>query len=256
MTHSGLKLKNLIAKVGIDPEKAIALSDGGTDLKHEFDIRPEEFLQFSENDISDNEPRGLVNGLSNAKRAIDSQVDEVIRCLLIRPEVLKQPKLEILSDLGLVAPRILRRIRDSRNLLEHEYRLPTKQQVEDAIDVATLFVTACRKTFFLFPDVVVIANEDEESDPVFLFKKRVLITTDWDEKGFIVVADAESWERAKNAKSMQDEGKAPAEIRKSGDYMQVRNDDLLYYRVLRLFVAAHTGDYVRKPLEFFEGHPH
>ena len=50
-------------------------------------------------------------------------------------------KMKELNQVGVVAPRILRKINKTRNLLEHEYTLPSKEKVEDAMDVAILFIT-------------------------------------------------------------------------------------------------------------------
>jgi hypothetical protein len=43
-----------------------------------------------------------------------------------------------------VAPRILNKIVRLRNMLEHEFHLPKKTEVEDAVDVATLFLEALK----------------------------------------------------------------------------------------------------------------
>jgi hypothetical protein len=50
-------------------------------------------------------------------------------------------KLDFISQSGLLAPRILRKITGLRNRLEHEFAPPSKHQVEDALDVAMLFVS-------------------------------------------------------------------------------------------------------------------
>ena len=42
--------------------------------------------------------------------------------------------------LGVISPRILLKINQKRNLLEHEYIRPNKGDVEDALDVAILFI--------------------------------------------------------------------------------------------------------------------
>ena len=46
---------------------------------------------------------------------------------------------------GIASPRILNKVNKSRNLLEHEYRKPKKDQVEDAIDAVTLFTKYTEK---------------------------------------------------------------------------------------------------------------
>lgn len=48
-------------------------------------------------------------------------------------------KIEVLTDLDIIAPRILTKINRQRNLLEHEYINPSKDDIEDALDVTILF---------------------------------------------------------------------------------------------------------------------
>jgi hypothetical protein len=50
-------------------------------------------------------------------------------------------KLDFVLESGLVAPRILRKVNTLRNHLEHDHALPLRQQVEDALDVAMLFLS-------------------------------------------------------------------------------------------------------------------
>ena len=47
----------------------------------------------------------------------------------------------LLTEIGVVAPRIVTKVVRARNYLEHEYRKPEKEQVEDAVDVTTLAET-------------------------------------------------------------------------------------------------------------------
>lgn len=186
-------------------------------------------MSFAELDIVGDDSRALVNGLSNAKRAIDAQIDLVYQSLYIKPEVLKKQKLEVLNDLGIVVPRIIRKIRDARNLLEHEYKCPTKDQVEDAIDVAMLFVTACSRTMCMFPSYLYIANEDSEPDNVHLYKRSVHVSADWKHSKFIV---------------------RPNVVRdKQEKRIEVTNKEFLYYDILRIYVISHIEKDESKALE-------
>ncbi|MBV9468617.1 MAG: hypothetical protein JO316_03515 [Abitibacteriaceae bacterium] len=212
-------LKEIFDLIGIDLDKAIAVSEDNDPFECEFEITPDEFLSFAELDISGEDSHALVNGLSNAKRAIDAQIDLVFQCLHIRPGVIRRHKLEILNDLGIVAPRIIRKIRDARNLLEHEYKCPTKDQVEDAIDIATLFIAACSRTMHLFPKYLYIANGDVEPDNIHLFKRSVHIRADWAEEKLTAYADIV--------------GEKPEK------FIEVTNKEPLYYDLLRLFVLSH-----------------
>ena len=42
----------------------------------------------------------------------------------------------------MVAPRIINKVNKNRNFLEHEFKLPSKENIEDALDIANLFVSA------------------------------------------------------------------------------------------------------------------
>jgi hypothetical protein len=221
------------ADVTID--KAIAVTDGGSSVECELEIEPEDFLAFAEKDLSSQDIRALTNALSNAKRAIDAQVAKILKLLRIRSEAVKKGKLDFLNDIGIVAPRIIRKIRGQRDLLEHEFKIPTRSQVEDAIDVASLFLMASARTLYVLPETLLIANEDEESDPIFLFKKAVKVTTDWEKEGFEVSAFRVGDTRQSIAGASE---------------RQVTNDMPLYYDILRAYIAAETDRNVRAALDY------
>jgi hypothetical protein len=50
----------------------------------------------------------------------------------------------MLQDLGVIAPRILSKLNQHRNELEHEYTCPDPETVEDFVDVVALFLEATR----------------------------------------------------------------------------------------------------------------
>jgi hypothetical protein len=110
-------------------------------------LQPRDFLNFA---IQDSEAlkseRNRVNCLGNSKRAIDAQVDHLIRRLGFLPLARKQrwsvpKKLDFIVQSGVIAPRILRNVNQLRNRLEHKFASPSKRQVEDALDIATLFIS-------------------------------------------------------------------------------------------------------------------
>jgi uncharacterized protein YutE (UPF0331/DUF86 family) len=110
-----------------------------------FTIKPEDFLDYAECDLKINDDHHLVNCLSNIKRAIECQIDS----LLIGFGLFKKAKqknwkfptkLEKLNEIGIISPRFLSKINKLRNLLEHEYSIPDREKVEDALDVAILFI--------------------------------------------------------------------------------------------------------------------
>ena len=51
----------------------------GTSLEYDgFDINASEFMKYAEMDLDQGTTQGLVNALTNAKRAIDCQIDSVL----------------------------------------------------------------------------------------------------------------------------------------------------------------------------------
>ncbi len=79
----------------------------------------------------------------------------------------------MLNRLGLAAPRILKRVADVRNLLEHEYRKPRREDTEDAVDVATLFVASVKPILDKFGDEFRVGNRSEWIDD-FTFRRELL----------------------------------------------------------------------------------
>lgn len=65
-------------------------------------------------------------------------------------------KFEVLNELGILAPRIIEKIRKARNILEHEYKLPNYDIVSDAIDIAILYDAATQQLFRGFSLVVAL----------------------------------------------------------------------------------------------------
>lgn len=63
-------------------------------------------------------------------------------------------KIERLRALGLLAPSLLRKVVDMRNILEHEYPTPELKNVEEALDIASLFVMSASALFIPFDDVL------------------------------------------------------------------------------------------------------
>jgi len=116
-----------------------------------FEISPEDFLTYAEYDLTAEYDHHLVNSLSNSKRAIDSQLDSLLIGfgLSERSKKWRFPqKIDFLNKVGVISPRILTKINKKRNLLEHEYRNPTEEEVEDALDVAILFINYTNKYLF------------------------------------------------------------------------------------------------------------
>ncbi len=130
-----------------------------------FEISPTDFLTFAENDLTAKYDHHLVNSLSNSKRAIDSQLDSLLIGfgLSERSKKWRFPqKIDFLNKIGVISPRILTKINKKRNLLEHEYKNPSEEEVEDALDVAVLFINYTNKYLFQAISDFGFSYEDDE----------------------------------------------------------------------------------------------
>ncbi len=85
-------------------------------------------------------------------------------------------KIDTLKDIGIIAPRILKKINTIRNLLEHRYKLPNKGEVEDAIDIATLFLEYTKNFIYNFVDEYDCYDKEKHVTFSFVDYKKLEIT--------------------------------------------------------------------------------
>ncbi len=176
-----MSLADLAKIAGIDWTNTAIEPDNGKSSFCGFDISPQEFLEFAEQDFRQKNRRGLANGLANAKRAIDSEIDKFfgafgynlnneippnVKDYVERQSKLKEKldlplKLKLISLLEISRPNLVSRVRHLRNLLEHDYRLPTEHDVYDAIELASLFVPAVDNVLNSFWEYFCIGRRDE-----------------------------------------------------------------------------------------------
>jgi hypothetical protein len=167
-------VKQLLLAANFDWSDFHIFPDGGTQLSVNYPISPEEFLTFAKADVYSEGTRGLVNALSNAKRAIDCQANGFITAIGLDPDNLKSQlgaeaiellgsaradagiplKFKFLQALSVATPTVVARIRRLRNDLEHGYRKPSKRNVDDSIGIAELFVQACKGRMRSFFDTI------------------------------------------------------------------------------------------------------
>ena len=109
-----------------------------------------------------------MNALSNSKRAINCQIDKMLLCYGINAKKWKltnlPKKLELLQELNIIAPNIVRKIIRMRNDLEHEYKHPEKEKVEDAIDISNLFIEASNRKLEIWEHFYIVDKEYEAWD--------------------------------------------------------------------------------------------
>ena len=146
-------IKELIELLDIRKEGLFVQPCGGSHGPAKMEIEPYDFLLQAEEDFERGERSAGINALTNAKRAIVSQMDQALLTFGYKSFRWNIPrKLDVLAELGFVAPRILKRVSSARNLLEHEYKRPSPQEIEDALDLAWLFVSASQAKLRPFGD--------------------------------------------------------------------------------------------------------
>ena len=94
-----------------------------------YDISSEEFLGFAENAIASETKEGMVNTISNLKRALDCEMDMFFESINVKrifdKKNLKfEKKSQFLADIGLFPIQTINKLNFMRNKLEHEYKTP------------------------------------------------------------------------------------------------------------------------------------
>lgn len=143
-------------------------------LEYTTDLRPTDYIRFANADLKQNLEHFQINALSNAKRAIDCQVDNLFSVFGLRQKRSFPEKLNVVEELGMLAPQILKKVVKVRNLLEHEYYRPQIGEVEDAVDIASLFIEATARPFRRFMTAYFIADSGSENPGVGKRVKEVL----------------------------------------------------------------------------------
>jgi len=88
--------------------------------------------------------KGLVNSFGNMKKALHLRIDMLLQQygLLYHYRKNFPTKLGVLDNMGILPTTIARNLNVERNLLEHEYIMPEKKRVDEAIDVVQLIYMA------------------------------------------------------------------------------------------------------------------
>lgn len=141
----------------LDLTKLIYLPSGGSGLSYgEFDISPKDFLRYAKTEFLTKTDSGLINAITNAKRAIDCQIDTVfcsmqvdhadlpkslehfVKCFSFDGDIWY--KLRVMQALNLAPSFLVGYVRGLRHSLEHKYRIPNEKDVKQSIEIAELFV--------------------------------------------------------------------------------------------------------------------
>jgi hypothetical protein len=124
-------------------------------------INPRQFIDFAQKELGSSEPRAMINALSHAKRAIHAHVDFLL--LNHGASMRGKPfpaKLEVLALFGVLTPALLNKHNRLRNAVEHDYEVPTEEEVRELIEVAQLFLSATKDFTRPLPDSVMFGSND------------------------------------------------------------------------------------------------
>jgi hypothetical protein len=167
-------LRDLIVKLGIERSRATVVPSGGERLEFNFEISPHEFVAQAALDLQSGGQSALFNSITNSRRAILCEMDRVLGGLGFCVERMStKSKTDLLRFLGLPTPNILRKVGQTRNELEHEYKIPPKDKVEDALDIAALFVHALDRHLETFWGDFYFGNKDEQMEDDFEFRRMI-----------------------------------------------------------------------------------
>jgi len=155
-----------------------------------FETMPSEFIGFAENDLQSNLDHKYINALSNAKRALDCQADRLLKLFGYYKEAQDKrwgfpAKLELIKKFDILAPRVLNKINKTRNLMEHQFIKPNETQVEDFLDIVSLFLASTEHYTSNFLALVDYINEEaadfknysEVSITVDSKKEKIIVST-------------------------------------------------------------------------------
>ncbi len=115
---------------------------------YESDMSPGDYLEFALEDLACETSRGLINSFSNAKRAFHLLIDNLLNQygLFVHSRKARFPdKLKLIDAVGMIPIGIMRNLNVDRNLLEHEYTVPSKTRVTEGVDVTKLLLLAAEK---------------------------------------------------------------------------------------------------------------
>jgi len=166
----------------IDFTSTFILRDSGTGNRNPFELSAREFLRFSKEDFKSKNKKGNINALTNAKRAIDCQIDTAFTLFGIQYDSIPISSNKVIELTGLMdidlphklkliqaldfAPSVLiSKTRILRNRLEHYYQIPDEEEVKEAIELAELFVLSIESHIKIIEDAFSITDKkgNEES---------------------------------------------------------------------------------------------
>lgn len=163
-------------KLKIDFSSTIVERDSGSSVDCPFEFSARDFLRFAKLDFKAKDDKGDINSLTNAKRAIDCQIDSALTLFgisfdkipveseaiikLTEFHVNDLPhKLKLIRALDFAPSGLISKTRTLRNKLEHYYQKPKRKEINEAIELAELFVLSIENRIKLIAEHFVITDK-------------------------------------------------------------------------------------------------
>lgn len=162
--HYEVNLEELFKIAEIDYTRLYIDCDMGTiGFESKYSLSGEDYLKFAKSDLAEgSDIRARINAVTNAKRAIDCQIDNILYTLHYdlkngsktisdymidkycdsesKKALKKTPKLAFISALNLSSLVLISEMRELRNSIEHIYSIPKSREAKKAVEVAELFI--------------------------------------------------------------------------------------------------------------------
>ena len=167
--NASVKIIDFAQKNKLTQANAVTDYGDGSQLEFPRGIRPGEFISAAEALLEQGES-GYCDAVANAQRAVRAQIKYTLTALGFDLTGMRiKAQISLLDSLGLLAPRLLRKISGPRNLMEHAYKRPTREETEDALDIASLFVEATNRVVSLYWSYSIEATGRRKRQPSLFF---------------------------------------------------------------------------------------
>lgn len=100
-----------------------------------FDLYSRDYLRFAQKSFDQGGDDGLINCVSNLKRAMDCELDTFLFIIDLhnwfkKKNLKVEKKLKFIESIGLFSSKSLEKLNRVRNKMEHEYRVPDLLDIE------------------------------------------------------------------------------------------------------------------------------
>lgn len=124
-------------------------SSGSVEMFSPFEIDPRTYLTFATEDLEIKSPKALVSAMGNINRSLHCRADSLrdywgiyqFNTYAKTHKTYSFPKkLEDLAAAGILTPRLLNKLNAARNRVEHDYAIPSEDELADYFDIASMFI--------------------------------------------------------------------------------------------------------------------